>query len=331
MPSAPFNVVTRKEASEYIEKKKLFPPRSMSGDPITATAWREAGKIPASGKKAKKASIKVRSGSQIIDIQLPVHECCLDLVRNYLAASHLWDFSLYARNDGFGILGPEVYSDFQFQRLLQDALKKNEVLLLDLEQKRQVVQKVQKKVRSNPYALVEPRKRLKTESLSKPEPKKRKKVKKVVPVVAAPVAAAAPVVKEKTFFPPEICLPEEEIRFPEVTVPELPVLTEPIVAEPKAVTVPELPVVAEPIVAEPKEAEPVVTAVATASQEEDESETCSICKQFWVEGRWHLQTDWLCCDACGNWFHVYCLGMTDAEFKRIDRENLKFQCTSCKD
>jgi len=65
------------------------------------------------------------------------------------------------------------------------------------------------------------------------------------------------------------------------------------------------------------------------AQEEAGEDICSICGKFWVENRWHLDTDWLCCDFCGKWFHVYCIGMQKDQFQNIVDNKEKFKCSSC--
>merc|ERR1719203_1892846 len=63
--------------------------------------------------------------------------------------------------------------------------------------------------------------------------------------------------------------------------------------------------------------------------EEKTDENCRICNSYWVKNRWHLDTDWLSCDACADWFHVHCLGMGQEKFKSIVNNKEKFLCAKC--
>jgi len=78
-----------------------------------------------------------------------------------------------------------------------------------------------------------------------------------------------------------------------------------------------------------KRSEKVQQPVVETKETETGDDICRICGSYWVKNRWHLDTDWLCCDYCGGWFHVYCVGMEKSEFQRIVDNKEKFKCPQC--
>jgi len=265
--------------------------------------------------------VQIRNGLRVFNITLPVQQFCLDIIRNRLASSHLSEFTLYTESVDLMKSKVEVEREDQFQFYFQHALRLKQTLKLTLEEDKP---KILVKRKRNDYQLIEPRKRQRTEVSNPFEiPKKKKKKKKKKNKVST-----------QAFIPeilPEFEVPIVENRVPEIRVAEIRV---PEVRQPETRSV-EIPDPVQEVQKSPPKSDPVSLPTLEVEKEEmpaesQDDETCHICKMYWVKDRWHLDTDWLCCDKCGKWYHVYCLGMDNNEFKRIVDENTGFVCTSCK-
>lgn len=38
----------------------------------------------------------------------------------------------------------------------------------------------------------------------------------------------------------------------------------------------------------------------------------------------------ICCDQCGNWFHINCIGVTEADAATMHENDTPYHCDKCK-
>lgn len=271
-PVAPFNVLTREEADDYLSENNLAPPTDAYAQPKTATVFTVSK--ASSLDPNRKITVRVTTmGGKNFKLRLPRNQFNYDLLKMKLSSAGVEHLHLYLKgrmNDKDKV---PVQNEEAFQRVLEQAFKAKRPLELVMDRRRAT------------------KKRRRTSMYEEPVP--RKKVKQDL----NPYASTGGLMEASRKKRESRRQKERESRKTQIVEPE---------PEPAP---------------QPRQQK--------QKQEEVQDDICRVCGSYWVKNRWHLDTDWLCCDFCGGWFHVHCLGMLQSEFKTIVENKQKFKCSQC--
>lgn len=271
-PVAPFNVLSREEADDYLSENALAPPTDAYAQPKTATVFTVSK--ASSLDPNRKITVRVTTmGGKNFKLRLPRNQFNYDLLKAKLSSAGVEHLHLYLKGRINEKDKVPVQNEEAFQRELEKAFKAKRPLELVMDRRRAT----KKRRRSNMYD----------------EPVPRKKVKQENPYASSGGLMEASRKKRESRRQKD-----RESRKAKV------VAVQPAQPQPHPAKKPQ-------------------------QQEETADDICKICGSYWVKNRWHLDTDWLCCDFCGGWFHVHCLGMQQSEFKTIVENKQKFKCSAC--
>ena len=63
---------------------------------------------------------------------------------------------------------------------------------------------------------------------------------------------------------------------------------------------------------------------------DQDDDICAICQKHynWIEGKEMEEMTWIQCshEPCGKWYHVHCVGMSEEEYQKNERDNLDWFC-----